>query len=140
MSDTETQLGMIPGRSCAVQRFADALLRLGATQITLRISDPSSGDTGSQLGLEPPPAEDIQISPAMVKALPPTDDGRRRFQASISATALRAITKNYGVEDIATWLLVAQGVLLHDRLWRIESVAVDQVGGSTCLYHLTATE
>jgi hypothetical protein len=141
MSNNDDQLGMIPGQACAARRFADALLRSGGdTQITVRISDPSTGDTSSQLGLEPPSAEDLQISPALVKALAPTEDGRRRIEAVISATSLKAIAKNYGVEDIAAWLLVAQGVLYYGNLMRIDIVTVDRFFGLDCLYHLTATE
>jgi len=132
---------IIPGQACAARRFADALLRSGGdTQITVRISDPSTGDTSSQLGLEPPSAADLQISPALVKALSPTEDGKHRIEAVVSATSLKAIAKNYGVEDIAAWLLVAQGVLYYGNLMRIDTVTDDRFFGLDCLYHLTATE
>jgi hypothetical protein len=138
MSD---QLGTIPGRGCAVARFADALLSsLGGTRLTLRLSDPSSGDTTSQLGLEAPVAEDLPISPAVLKPLQPADDGRRRFEVILGASALRTIAKNYGIEDIAAWLLSMQGVLLHDSVMRIVTVTVDEFLGTECLYHLTTTE
>lgn len=138
MSD---QLGTIPGRGCAVTRFADALLRsLGGTQVTLRLSDPSSGDTSSQLGLEAPVAEDLPISPAMLKPLEPAEDGRRRIEVILGASTLRAIAKNYGIEDIAAWLLSMQGVQIHDSVMRIAIVTVDEFLGAECLYHLTTTE
>ncbi len=134
-------LGMIAGQGCAVVRFADALLRsLGGTKVTLRLSDPSTGDTGSQLGLEAPTAEDIQVSPAAIRALEPESDGRRRIEVILSATSLRAIAKNYGVQDIGTWLLSMQGVLQNGRVMRIATVTVDDFHGRACLYHLTATE
>lgn len=138
MSD---QSEIIPGQACAVRRFANALLRSGGdTQVTVRVSNPSTGDTGSQLGLEPPTAADLQIAPALVKALEPTADGKRRIEAVISATSLKAIAKDYGVQDIAAWLLVAQGVLYYGNLMRIDSVTTDKFLGADCLYHLTATE
>jgi hypothetical protein len=137
MSDSE----IIPGRASAIKRFANALLRSGGdTQVTVRISDPSTGDTNSQLGLEPPTAEDLQISPALVQAIEPTEDGKRRIKATVSATSLKAIAKLYGIEDIAAWLLVAQGVLYYGNLMRIDTVTVDHFLGADCLYHLTATE
>jgi hypothetical protein len=139
MSDGQSDI--IPGPAFAIRRFANALLRSGGhTQVTVRISDPSTGDTSSQLGLEPPTAEDLQISPALVMALEPTEDGKRRIEAVISATSLKAIAKNYGIEDIAAWLLVAQGVLYYGHLMRIDTVTVDRFLGADCLYHLTATE
>ncbi len=131
----------IPGHACAIRRFADALLRSGGdSPVTIRISDPSTGDTNRQLGLEPPTAEDLPISPALVEALEPTSDGKRRIEAVVSATSLKPITKQYGIQDIAAWLLVAQGILFYDHLMRIDTVTVDKYLGADCLYHLTATE
>jgi hypothetical protein len=131
----------IPGRACAARRFADALLRSGGdTQVTVRISNPSTGDTNSQLGLEAPSAADLQISPALVKALEPTENGKRRIEAVVSAASLNTIAKNYGVEDLAAWLLLSQGVLYYGNLMRIDAVTVDRFLGHDCLYHLTATE
>jgi hypothetical protein len=130
-----------PGQACAGRRLAESLLRFcGNTEVTLRISDPSSGDTRSQIGLEAPPAEDLHISPALIQALPPTDDGKRRIEAVIGATSFKAIAKQYGIEDISAWLLAAQGVLCYGTLMRIDSIVVDKVCGADCLYHLTATE
>jgi hypothetical protein len=138
---SDDQLGTISGQGCAAARFADALLRsLGGAQVTLRLSDPSTGDTNSQLGLEVPRAEDMQISPAAIKALAPEADGRRRIEVIASATSLRTIAKNYGIEDIAAWLLSMQGVLHCGGLMRIATVTVDEFHGKQCLYHLTATE
>ncbi len=141
MSELECQMGSIPGRGCAARRFTDALLQsLGGLQVTIRMSDPSTGDSGSQLGLEPPPAEDLQIFPSIITSLPSTDDGKRRIEVMLSATSLKPIARTHGIEDIATWLLTAQGVLHNDQLMRIDTVAVDHVFGSNCLYRITATE
>ncbi len=136
------QSEIIAGSNYAVRRFADALLRSGGdTEVIIRISSPSTGDTSSQLGLEPPTASDMLVSPALVKALKPTADGKRQIEAVISATALETIAKQYEVQDVATWLRrEAQGVVYYDNLMRIDTITVDKVFGSDCLYHLTATE
>jgi len=137
----DNQLGMIGGHASAATRLADALLRsFGNSQITLRLADPSSGDTQSQLGLEAPPGEDLQISPAVVKPLAPTADGKRRIEVVIGASSLKAIAKDYGVEDIVPWLLSFEGVLQGDQLMRIVAVTADRFLGADCLYRLTATE
>lgn len=102
--------------------------------------DASSGDTGSQLGLEPPPSEDLPISPAIVRSLPPAENGSKRFEVMLSATVLRPMAKAHGVEDIATWLLTAQGLLHYDHLLHIDTVIVDHFLGSDCLYRIAATE
>jgi len=133
--------GTSPGRGCAARRLADALLQsYGATQVTIRVPDPSTGDTGSQLGLEPPPSEDLQIAPCVVTSLPPSEDGSPRFEFMLSVTALAPIAKDHGVTDVATWLLTAEGVLHHDQLMHIDHVIVDRFFGSDCFYRIQATE
>jgi len=135
------QLGLIPGHACAARRLADALLRsMGNTQVTLRLANPSSGDTSSQLGLEAPAAQDVQVSPAAVKSLEPLEDGTRRIEVILSITALQPIAKVYQVEDIAAWLRTFEGVVWHGNLMRIAKVTVDKFLGADCLFHLTATE
>lgn len=138
---TNNELGMIHGSACAARRLGDALLRsFGHTQITLRLPDPASGDIKSQLGLEAPTAEDVQISPARVEELGAEGDGRRRIAVSISVTSLEPIAKVYGVEDIRRWLLGFEGVVEGEQLMRIVSVKVDKFLGADCLFHLIATE
>jgi len=135
------QLGLISGHACAARRLADALLRsMGNTQVTLRLANPSSGDTSSQLGLEAPAAQDVQVSPAAVKSLEPLEDGTRRIEVILSITALQPIAKVYQVEDIAAWLRTFEGVVWHGNLMRIAKVTVDKFLGADCLFHLTATE
>lgn len=137
----QDQLGTIPGRGAAGKRFCDALLRsLGNSHVTLRLADPSSGDTNSQLGLEPPASEDLEISPALIRMLAPTADGKRRIQVVIGATTLQPIAKLYGVEDIAAWLRIFEGVVCGGGLMRISAVHVDKFLGADCLFYLTATE
>lgn len=113
---------------------------MGRTQVTLRLSDPSTGDSSSQLGLVAPTAEDMQISPAAIRSIDPTEDGKRRVEVLVSASALRAIATTYGIEDVPAWLLGMQGVVQHDAILRIASVRVQEFHGNECLYQLTATE
>lgn len=137
----QDQPGLIPGHACAAKRLADALLRsMGNTQITLRLANASSGDSSSQLGLEAPVAQDLQVSPAAVKSLEPAEDGTRRIEVIVSITALQAIAKVYQVEDIAAWLRTFEGVVWHGNLMRIAQVTVDRFLSADCLFHLTATE
>jgi len=138
---SQDQLGLIPGHACAARRLADALLRtFGNTQVTLRLANASSGDTGSQLGLETPPSQDLQVSPAAVKSLEPMPDGKRRIEVILSITSLQPIAKVYQIEDIGDWLRTFEGVVWHDNLMRIAKVTVDKFLGADCLFHLTATE
>ena len=124
-----------------MRRAADAMLRaLGATQMTLRVANPSSGDTGSQLGLEPPAAEDVQIAPALIEMLAPQTNGKRRFEIVVSAKALQPAAESYGVVDVPAWLLQAQGIVHHDRLLRVDSVNISRFAGQDYLYHIIVTE
>ena len=111
---------------------------LGATQITLRIPDASSGDTGGQLGLTPPTSSDVQIAPALLEALPPEKDGTQSVVVTVSARALQPIAEAYGVEDIGVWLLTSQGIVQGDQLLKITSLHIDQLAGLEYLYHIVA--
>jgi hypothetical protein len=75
-----------------------------------------------------------------VSSLPSAADGSQRFKFMLSATALAPIAKAHQVDDVATWLLTAQGVLHHDQLMHIDSVVVDRFFGSDCFYRIIATE
>jgi len=113
---------------------------MGNSQITLRIANPSTGDTNSQIGLEAPASADMPISPVLVKPLTPAPDGRRRAEIVISATSLQPIAKAYGVTDISAWLLTFEGVVWGAELLRIAEVTVHKFLGADCFFHLTATE
>lgn len=141
MPETDGPISMIPGRRQALVRTADACLRaMGGSRITLRISDPSAGDTGSQLGITSPTAEDITIAPAMMQSMPPEPDGTRRWQLMFSARALRAAAERYGVTNISQWLLASQGVVRRGRLMPITSVLSHSFAEGDYLYFAIATE
>jgi hypothetical protein len=141
MPDGDTPINLIPGRSQAIARAADALLRgMGGGRVTLRVSDPSAGDTNSQLGIVPPTAEDIIIAPAIVEPMDPAPDGRRRWQVMLSARALRAAAEPYGVTDIAGWLTGSQGVVYRGRLMPITSVISSSFADGEYMYLAIATE
>jgi hypothetical protein len=141
MSETEIPLGAVRSRGLGARRAADAMVRaLGGAQITLCIADPSAGDTNSQLGLTPPTSEDLQISPAVVRTIAPAANGSKRIEVTLSAKAVKPIADQYGVTDIATWLLTAEGILFRGKLMHIDSVISDHLGGMDYLYHIMATE
>jgi len=141
MPDSDTPINLIPGRPLALARAADAMLRMmGSTRVTLRISDPSTGDTNSQLGITPPTAEDIQIAPAVVQSAASAPDGTRRWEVMFSARALRAAAEPYGVTDISSWLLTSQGVVYRGRLMPIRSVINNSFADGDYLYLVIATE
>lgn len=140
MSETEIPLGTIH-TGVGVRRAADAMVRaLGGAQITLRIAGPSAGDTNSQLGLAAPMSEDLQISPAIVRTIAPAANGSKRIEVTLSAKAVKPLADQYGVDDIPSWLLTAEGLLFRGKLMHIDTVISDHLGGMDYLYHIMATE
>jgi hypothetical protein len=136
MSDTGSSLGRGP----AVRRAADAMLRvLGAAHVTLRIPDPSTGDTGSQLGIEPPNFTDVQISPVLVQSLEPEKDGTPQIRVTLSARALQPIADSYGVTAIPDWLLGDVRLVVRDQLLTIRTVMLSEIAGADYLYHIVAS-
>src|SRR5271165_1334746 len=130
MPETDIPISMIPGRHHAALRGADAYLRaMGGGRITLRIPDPSAGDTNSQLGITPPTASDVQVAPAVVQALSPMPDGTRHVQVLLSAKGLHPIADSYGVTDIPAWLLNSQGLVYRGRLMPIRTVTSNCFAG-----------
>ena|SRR5271165_3201053 len=141
MPEADIPINMIPGRHHAARRGADAFLRaLGGEQITLRIADPSAGDSNSQLGITFPTASDVQIAPAAVQDIPPGPDGTRRVQVMLSARGLQPVVDSYAVTDVPAWLLGSQGLVYHGQLMPIRTVTASCFAGGEYLYLLTATE
>ncbi len=141
MSQTTSSPVLSSGRALAMTRCADAMLRaLGGTQVKVRVAAPSAGDTNSQLGLTPPVCEDIPLSPAVIRTLKPTSDGRRQIRAMVSSGSIAAAAAAQGETDAATWLLCAQGLVYRNRLMHIDSVIADHFAGSEYLYYIVATE
>ena len=141
MPDSDAPIHLIPGRQFALGRAADAFLRaLGGTRVTLRIADPSTGDTGSQLGITSPTTEDIVIAPAKLQSMPPQPDGKVRWQVMMSARALHAAAEPYGVTDISAWLTGSQGIVRRGRLMPITSVLSESFADGEYMYLAIATE
>jgi hypothetical protein len=141
MSQTSSDPVLASGRAMAMTRCADSMLRgLGGTQVVLRVPATSPGDTASQLGLTPPFSEDVPLSPAVVRMLKPTLDGRRQMKVLLSSGAVKAAAEAHGVDDASTWLLCSLGLVYRDRLMHIDSLIADHFAGSEYLYHIFATE
>jgi hypothetical protein len=128
-------------RGRAGQRYADALLRvLGGTSVTVRFPVAATGDDGSQLGLEQPPAEDLSFNPAVVRKLRPTEEGRGRLEVLLSPAGVMPAAQSHNVVDIGEWLKGALGVMFSDSFYLLDGVQCDHLSGADYLYHLFATE
>jgi len=141
MATVASPLGPIAGREQVAQRAADAMLRsLGATRVTLRVAQSPVDSTGNQLGMASGGFEDVTLFPVVVRSTTIAANETRRVEVLVSATAALAAATARGIEDVATWLLEAHGLLYHDKLLHIDSVIVDHFAGSEYLYHILASE
>jgi hypothetical protein len=131
----------IDGRQQLAQRVADCMVRsLGATQVSLRIAEPSSGDISNQLGITCPTMEDIPLSPATVLIVSAPHEPATRYEVRLSNASVQQAASIYGVDDIAGWRLTAAALVYGDKVLHIDSVVVDQYAGADCLYRVFASE
>jgi hypothetical protein len=131
----------IDGRQHLAERAADCMLRsLGSTQVSLRIAEPSTGDTNSQLGLTTPTVEDVPLSPAVVRMVSGPSETRLRYEVLLGISSLKQAIAMYNVTDVATWLLTAVGLVYGDWLLHVDTVMVDHYAGSEYLYRVFASE
>ena len=131
----------IDGRQHLAERAADCMLRsFGATQITLRIAEPSTGDTDTQLGITTPTVEDVPLSPTVVRMVSAPSETRLRYEVLLGLSTLKQAIAMYNVTDVAAWLLTAVGLVYRDTLLHVNTVMVDHYAGSEYLYRVFASE
>jgi hypothetical protein len=141
MATVSSPVGPIAGREQAAQRAADGMLRsLGATVVTLRVHQAPLDSTSNQLGLVSGGFEDVSLSPVVVRSLAIAKSETVKVEVLVSARAAVAAATAHGVEDVATWLLEAHGLMYQNKLLHIDSVVVDHFAGSEYLYHILASE
>ncbi|HWS98575.1 MAG TPA: hypothetical protein VN620_19105 [Candidatus Methylomirabilis sp.] len=141
MATVAAPLGPIAGRELVAQRAAEAMLRsLGATTITVRMAQPVADSTAAELGMACGGFEDISLFPVVVRSTAMASNETVKVEVLVSATAALAAATARGIDDVATWLLEAHGVLYRNKLLHVDSVVVDHFAGSEYLYHILASE
>jgi len=141
MATVAAPLGPIAGREMVAQRAAEAMLRsLGATRITVRVAQPTTESTPGELGMTCGGFEDISLFPVVVRSTAMASNETLKVEVLVSATAALAAATARGIDDVATWLLEAHGVLYRNKLLHVDSVVVDHFAGSEYLYHILASE
>jgi xanthine/CO dehydrogenase XdhC/CoxF family maturation factor len=141
MATVAAPVGPIAGRELVAQRAAEAMLRtLGATQITVRIALPTTDTTAFELGMACGGFEDVVLYPVVVRSTAIVSNETVKIEVLVSATAALAAAMARGVDDVATWLLEAHGVLYRSKLLHVDSVIVDHFAGAEYLYHILASE
>ena len=141
MVTVASPLGPIGGHERVAQRAAEAMLRsLGATQVTLRVAQPPVDSLSDELGMICRGFEDVTLYPVVVRSTAKSSNETVKLEALVSATAAQAAATAHGIEDVATWLLEAHGLLYRDKMLHVDSVVVDHFAGSEYLYHILASE
>jgi hypothetical protein len=127
----------------AVTRAADAMLwAIGGTQIALILPLPTApSDPASQLGLSDPGAQQVPISPVVVRSLPASNSGpSARFELLLSASAVAEAVADQALPSAETLFDSALGVQLNGNLLHIDAVTTDYFAGIAYLYHVIAVE
>ena len=128
-------------RAFAAIRAAEALLRtLGGCTIYVRIPGATTSGDASQLGLQTIGTSDIELSPAVTRALTKQKDSHRRMEVTISAASLLRAKDIEDADSAAQFFDSALGVVYAEKLWRIESLQVDDFAGTPYLYRLNVAE
>jgi hypothetical protein len=128
-------------RAFAAIRAAEALLRtLGGCTIYVRIPGATTSGDASQLGLQPIATDDIELSPAVTRALAKQKDTQRRMEITISAASLSRAKDIEDADSAAQFFNAALGIVYAEKLWRIESLQVDDFAGTPYLYRVTVAE
>ncbi|HVO71738.1 MAG TPA: hypothetical protein VMT24_16930 [Aggregatilineaceae bacterium] len=131
----------IDGQQCRAQRMANSMVcALGATEVSLRIAEPSSGDTSSQLGITIPMVEDVPLSPAIVMDITAPHEALPRYEVKLSTDSVQQAVSMYHVDDVGNWLLTALGLVYEDKVLHIDNVIVQKSAGADYLYRIFASE
>jgi hypothetical protein len=128
-------------RAFAAIRAAEALLRtLGGCTIYVRIPGVSTSGDASQLGLQVIATDDVELSPAVTRALTKQKDSQRRMEITISAASLSRAKDIEDADSAAQFFNAALGIVYAEKLWRIQSLQVDDFAGTPYLYRLNVAE
>jgi len=128
-------------RGLAAVRAAEALLRtLGGCTVYIRVPlDVVTTGDAPQLGLQPIATKDVALSPVVTRGLKSLG-ARRKMELSIAAASLSRAKDIQSASDAQQFFDAALGVIYAEKLWRIESLAVDDFGGVPYLYRIIVAE
>lgn len=128
-------------RGLAAQRAAETLLQtLGGTGIYVRLAVDSALTDNVQLGLGSSATEEVLLSPVVVRNLTTEKSVRVRLEILVAAATLARAREIYAVSDALDFFNSALGVIQRGRLFRVDSVDVDEFSGFPYLYRLQVSE
>jgi hypothetical protein len=127
----------------AVMRAADAMLRaLGGDSIGLVLPLPTETSNASfQLGLSDPGAQQVMLSPVVVRNLTtPAQGPRQRLEFLLSALAVADAVEAQGAASAEALFDAALGIQYLADLFHVENMSTDYFAGVAYLYHVVAVE
>ena len=128
-------------RGLAAQRAAETLLQtLGGTGIHVRLAIDSTLTDNAQLGLESSATEEVFLSPVVVRNLTTEKSVRVRLEILVAAATLARAKEIDAVGDALDFFNSALGVIQRGKLFRVDSVDVDEFSGFPYLYRLQVSE
>lgn len=128
-------------RGLAAQRAAETLLHtLGGTSIYVRLPLDSTVGEAGQLGLASPATEDALLAPVVVRNLTAPKSVRVQLEVLVAAATLARVREIYAVGDALDFFNGALGVIQRGKLFRVDSVDVDEFSGFPYLYRLKVSE
>ena len=129
-------------RGQAAQRAAETLLQtLGGSGIYVRLAvDSMTAADSAQLGLDSPATEEVLLEPVVVRNLTAPDSVRARLEVLVAAATLARAKEIYSVSDAMDFFNSALGVIQRGKLFRVDSVDVDEFSGVPYLYRLQVSE
>ena len=127
-------------RAEALLRAADSLLRaLGPSEVVVVLPVPIEQDK-ADLGLAPPAAEQLSLSPAVVRKIGSSTAARTRMEVLLSASTVNAQAESRNFDPPNALFEAALGILHGEKLLRIESVSWDSFADVPYLYRITLTD
>jgi len=132
-------------RSLAAQRAAETLLRtLGGATVYVRVPKilVAPGDAG-QIGLSGAASEDVRLDHAVVRnarRFNKREENRSRTELLVSASAVASATEIKDSAAAKEFFLSALGVVIGEKILRVESFSADEYGGTPYLYRVILLE
>jgi hypothetical protein len=133
----------MPIAGVAVTRAADAMLwALGGDQVALILPLPTApSDPASQLGLSDPGAQQVPISPVVVRNLPTSSSGPSlRLEILLSASAVANAVAEQALPSAEALFDSALGIQLENSLFHIENMTAEYFAGVAYMYRVVAVE
>ena len=130
-------------RGLAARRAAETLLQtLGGATVVVRVPGGiNQASDAAEMGAASIMVEDVTIHPVVVRTLHGVSNtGRGQKQLIFSAASLIRAREIYSASEAVDFFTTAIGVLLEDKLLRVEGVESDEFGGVPYLYRVVVGE